>query len=65
MNNTIDELGLEKYLEATTDFHNGLGYIDFIDLLNLKVPKTEIAKKFNVSKVTIHSWIKKIEASND
>jgi len=57
----LDEIGLEKYLDGTKDFHNGNGYSDFVDLLNLKVPKTEIAKKFNVSKVTIHAWVKKLE----
>lgn len=55
---SIKEEGLEKYLNRTRALHNGLGYTDFVERLRLKVPKTKIAKDFNVSDNTIwKTWL--------
>lgn len=53
--------GLETYLNATADLHNGLKYRHFLSRINParkhKVPRSVIAEDFNVSRTTIYAWI--------
>ena len=55
---TIKQEGLESYLNRTRSLHNGLGFADFSERLRLHVPKTKIAKDFNVSDNTLwKTWL--------
>lgn len=55
---TIKDEGLESYLNRTKAMHNNLGYDDFAERVRLNVPKTKIAKDFNVSDNTIwKTWL--------
>lgn len=53
--------GLEAYLDATADKHNGLKYKDLLIRINPKrkhpIPKVVIAEDFGVTKPTIYSWL--------
>lgn len=50
--------GLEKYLDASVDAHNGKSYIDFVNLyLDKKLPPSQIAHAFFVDTRTVKSWI--------
>lgn len=55
---TIAERGLKNYLDQTASLHGGAGYADFINRLQLRVPKSIIAEDFKVSKRTIYHWLK-------
>lgn len=57
---TIESLGLEKYLEYTKGDHNGLNYDDLLGMIQIKTPKVEIAKSFNISRQTLHIWLKEV-----
>jgi len=54
---SIEDVGLEKYLNDSKALHNGLGYAEFVQRVELQEPKTVIAKAFNVEKQTIYRWI--------
>lgn len=60
---SIEDIGLEMYLERTKDEHNDNGYAEFVRLLtttdefDARYPKSKIAHKFNVSRKTIYTWI--------
>lgn len=45
------------YLERTRNMHNGLGWDDFKQRLDLGVPKPRIADNFGVSTQRIWAWI--------
>lgn len=55
--------GIESYLNATVERHNGLGYRDWWQRVNPRrkhrVPRPVIADDFDVSKQTVHTWLKK------
>lgn len=55
---SIEERGLEPYLNETAAQHNGLGYRDFELRVRLKVPKPVMAEDFGVSVRTIYHWLK-------
>lgn len=54
--------GLEAYLNATADRHNGLKYRHFMRYIRKDrkhpVPKVVIAEDFGVSTRTIYGWLK-------
>jgi transposase len=53
---TIEEEGLENYLNRYRRKHNDYGYTDFKKMLGAEMTKTSIAKAFNVSKQTVWRW---------
>ena len=53
----IEDIGLENYLNETKGEHNGADYDEFMKRLDLKEPKTVIARAFNVTPGTIRYWI--------
>ena len=56
---SIEDVGLEKFLDSTRDQHNGLGYAEFVQMLNseLNYSKTQIATAFGVHRDTIYNWL--------
>lgn len=58
---TIQEIGLEKYLDSTRDDHNGFGYDELVKRIQLKEPKSVIARAFGVDRRTIDNWIEVYE----
>ena len=56
--NSIANLTLYPFLDATRQRHNDLGSRDFIERRKLGVPVKRIAEDFGVSKVTVHTWIR-------
>lgn len=54
---SIREQGLPIYLEKTRDDHNGLGWKDFKQRMDLRVPKPKIADDFGMSKQRIWAWV--------
>lgn len=54
---TIDEIGLEKYLNQTIDKHNGFTYDGFINMIKTDVNQTNIARAFKVDRRTVSRWI--------
>lgn len=55
---SIEERGLEPYLNETAKQHNGLSYKDFELRVRLQVPKRVIAEDFGVVVRTIYHWLK-------
>lgn len=53
--------GLQPYLNATADLHNGLKYRSFIHRINPNrkhpIPKAAIAEDFNVHRDTVYRWL--------
>lgn len=57
MGSKLEELGLEKYLDATKGLHGGRGFKEFAALYtDDKTGPSEIAEKFNVTRPTIYEW---------
>ncbi len=55
---SIEQEGLQTYLERTAAEHNGFGYDEFIKRYSvLHEPKTIIANAFGVSSNTIYRWL--------
>ncbi len=53
---SIEDEGLEPYLNRTAALHNGLGYDDFGNRYILGVPRTKIADDFGVNEKTIDKY---------
>lgn len=58
---TIEQIGLDNYLNNTAPIHNGYGFKDFVKLINhpnekRKVSISSLAVMFNVSRSTIYHW---------
>ena len=54
---SIEDIGLEAYLNDTKDLHRGYGYDDFIDFI-AKAGVAKTAKLFGVTRPTIYEWLK-------
>jgi hypothetical protein len=54
---TIAQEGLRHYLDRTKDKHNGLGYSNFIGLLQSGVNKANLARAFTVNPRTLQKWL--------
>ena len=60
---TIKDVGLKRHLNSTKDEHNGLGYEDFLQLVDVakhpsgKVNNNAIARAFGVDKRTVRNWL--------
>lgn len=60
---SIEDVGLTVWLNNTRDIHNGFGYVDFVkmttspDEYGERIPKSRIARRFNVDRQTIYNWI--------
>lgn len=52
----IEQLGLKKYLDGTSDIHNDYKYEDFIKMVESGLNATNIAKAFKVDRRTIVHW---------
>lgn len=62
---SIRVIGLQPYLNSTSDVHNGQGYNDFCFYMKYKVPKSSIGRMFNVNNIaTIKKWAKIYEEEN-
>lgn len=55
---SIRDIGLKQFLEDTREKHNNKGYMDFKELLENGIFKTQIAKIFGVRNQTIWYWMK-------
>lgn len=53
----ISDEGLELYLNRTATEHNGLTYIQFLEMMRYEVDKTKMAKAFGVKRGTIYRWL--------
>lgn len=62
---SIREAGLSAYLDNTRDQHNGLGWVDFKQRMDLKVAKARIAEDFGMSKTRIWAWVSLYEEIKD
>lgn len=58
---TIQEEGLQPYLDRTRVRHNNLGYPDFVRLVKSGVDKANLARAFNVDRHTIYKWLEVYE----
>lgn len=56
--NSIEAQGLETYLNAHADEHNGKGYTYFADFIGQNQNRTAIAKAFGVNFKTVDKWVK-------
>lgn len=54
---SIKREGLSKYLQRTSDRHNGFAYDEFLKLVEAKVTAANLAKAFKVNRVTITKWL--------
>lgn len=54
---TIEEIGLENYLNETTDAHNGFDFSAFKRMYDAEVNSSNIARSFQVDRRTISKWI--------
>jgi hypothetical protein len=52
----IEDVGLRKYLDDTTDKHNGHDYDYIVPLFEAKVNDTNIGKLYKVDWRTVKSW---------
>lgn len=53
---SIEQIGLEKYLNETAQSHNGFTYETFCKMLGAEVSTASMARAFKVSRITIHKW---------
>lgn len=58
--NSIEAVGLKRYLNDTRDQHNGFGYSHFHKMLSLPKPPgvDNLARIFGVTKQTMLKWRK-------
>lgn len=54
---SIEDTGLEYYLNRTAPIHNGYGYDDFVKMVESDVNKANLAKAFKVDRKTIYKWL--------
>lgn len=54
---SIRRVGLKNHLDQTAHHHNNFSYDDFVSMLNSNVNKTNIAKAFKVTRLTVMKWI--------
>jgi len=54
---SIRRQGLEKFLDGTTQKHNGWAYADFVKLYDGKVNPSNLARAFYVDRATMLHWI--------
>jgi DNA invertase Pin-like site-specific DNA recombinase len=56
---TIEQEGLQKWLDRRKHEHNDKGYDDLIEMLEseLNYSKTQIALAFGVHRDTIYNWL--------
>lgn len=53
---TIEQMGLKKYLDDTADKHDGHDYDYIVTLFEAKVNDTNIGKLYKVDWRTVRSW---------
>lgn len=54
---TLEEVGIEKYLNDTVDKHNNFNFSNFKTMFEANVNITNIAKSFNVDRRTVNNWV--------
>ena len=64
---SLEDMGLERYLNNSLESHNNHGYDDFVEQVKalqqgksvgpFKVTKSAIGRMFNVHRHTVQSWI--------
>lgn len=54
---SIEKEGLEAFLNAKADQHNGLGFREFDIMVKANVNMANLARAFNVSRPTIEKWM--------
>lgn len=54
---SLEEIGIENYLESTKGQHGNFGFTEFKRLFDSNVNPTNIAKAFNVDRRTVNRWI--------
>jgi hypothetical protein len=52
----IEQQGLQKYLDGSTDIHNNQGYVDFAFYIIHRVPVSAIGRMFFVNRKTVEKW---------
>lgn len=60
---SIEEIGLQSYLNNNATSHNGYGFDDFVKLFSTGVNKVNLAKAFGVDRKTIDRWLEIYEGS--
>ena len=55
---SIEDIGLETYLNNKQERHNGQGYKEFCLFIKSGVNKTNLARVFSVTNHTIDKWLK-------
>ena len=53
---SIADIGLRLWLNDSMDTHNGHGFNDLEAMLNYGVSDAEIARRFNVTRLTAVDW---------
>jgi hypothetical protein len=53
--------GIELYLNATKDEHNGLGFSNWLSMRKQGVDTANLARAFGVGRDTMYRWIKRYE----
>lgn len=54
----LEEMGLQDYLNASKEFHNGYGFEDFAKRIENDESRVSMAKDFGVTRTTIYEWIR-------
>jgi hypothetical protein len=54
---SIEEIGLDIYLDSRKEDHNDFGYHEFMKMVENEVNPTNIAKAFNVDRRTVIKWV--------
>ena len=63
---TLEEIGLQNYLESSKETHDGYGYSDFLIMWqDKKLNKSSIAKLFSVDRRTVARWIEAYQKESE
>lgn len=52
----INDIGVEKHLNATAQEHNGFGFSEFKRMYDTHVNTSNIARAFKVNRNTVTKW---------
>lgn len=54
---TLEEIGLDTYLDSTKEQHNGFDYSAFKRMYESGVNASNMARSFNVDRRTVAKWV--------
>lgn len=56
-NQSIREIGIDKYLDSTSQEHNNFGYMDLKVMVAQEVNTSNMARAFGVNRKTMAKWL--------